>query len=538
MILTERKFTGKILFFLMGISPLFVLIAFLPFSPKRDWDYFNSLALVLKEYLIQGKVPLLDSWICGGIDILSNPQNWFFSPFIILNIIFSPYLGNVISLLIAALAGFTGMMKLVKDEDNATSLFVSTLFILSPFFFLHFAEGHLTFRTFYFLPWIIYLSRNLSIRRFLFLTAILCFMFLDGGIYPMYYSLILMTFNMNFKALKEMLHKDLKNVCLIVFGAGLILLSKILPVLFIHNERTPQDERISYSLSNIANALYNIKQTNFTLLEGQVYYFHEYGHYIGIALTVLVLLSLKDFIKHKLLLSQLILYGWTALGIGGAFNPWSLIKLIPFINHMHVQSRFLIMFWIVLLLLLSHSTLKNTWKKILFSIGLLELLFCGFYVTTHAFQDKRPVSDIRVDRINHIQQFDQYIPKPDVYHSGKMSFLCYEPANTKFLQQTPNLFLMSEENMSLSAQKNVITIRSETPLQKSFILNYNWNAGWDCKGCEASENKGLIQVNPHAGTMNVELTYNPVYLQFILVSCFTGIFLLLFIFIRLRKHEF
>lgn len=487
--------------------------------------------------MIRGEVPLLDSWICGGIDILSNPQSWFFSPFILLNLVFSPYLGNVISLIITAFAGFTGMMKLLKEQDDFTKLLFSTLFILSPFFFLHFAEGHLTFRTFYFLPWMIYLSRNISIRSFLFLMSILCLMFLDGGIYPMYYSLILIAFNLNYPAFLEVLKKESKNIFLILFGAGLIFVSKILPVLFIHNKRTPQDERVFYSFDNLINAFFNIKQTNFAQFEGQVYFFHEYGHYIGIALTLLILLSLKDFIKHKLLLAQLFLYGWIASGWGGMFNPWSIIKLIPFINHMHVQSRFLLMFWLILLTLLALTDFKSKWKKILLCAGVLELLICGFYITTHAFQEKRPVSDIRIEKTSEIRQYDQYIPKPDVYYSGKMSYLCYEPANTKFLRQTLDVFLMNESSLKLTAERDVIRIKSEIPLNQSFILNYNWNAGWECKGCDANENQGLIQINPHSGVKDIELIYSPVYLQSILASCVAGIFLLIFMFVRLRNHE-
>lgn len=482
-------------------------------------------------------MPLLDSWICGGIDILSNPQSWFFSPFILLNLVFSPYLGNVISLMIAAFAGFIGMMKLLKEQDHLTKLIFSTLFILSPFFFLHFAEGHLTFRTFYLLPWVIALSRNISIKSILFLTIVLCLMLLDGGIYPLYYSLILIVFNLNYTAFMGVLKKESKNVILIIFGAGLVFASKILPVLFIHNKRSPQDERFSYSFDNLINAFYNIRQTNFAQLEGQIYNFHEYGHYIGISLTLLILLSLRDFIKHKLLLIQLVVYGWIALGWGGIFNPWSIIKLIPFINHMHVQSRFLLMFWLILLTLLALSSNQAKWKKLLLFAGALELLICGFYITTHAFQEKRQVSDIRIDKIREVKQFDRYIPKPDVYHSGKMSYLCYEPANTNFLKQTHNLFLVNESSLKLSAERDMLKISSEAAFHQSFVLNYNWNAGWECKGCETNENQGLIQINPHSGVKNIELYYSPVYLQSILASCFAGFFLLLFMYVRLRKYE-
>lgn len=526
-------------FYFLSISPFMVFFLKYPEIPKRDWDYFNSLAMIIRSSVLKGELPLIDLWICGGLDILSNPQNWIFSPLILLTIIFPSFIGNALSLLICAIAGFTGMSRLLKDSTAFEKVTFPCLFVLSPFFFLHFSEGHIPYRTFYLLPWILFLSQELNLKRFFFLTSVLTLMILDGGIYPFYFSIILLLFNMKWSSLKRLLIQRPKDLFFIIFGHTLLLLAKALPVLFIYRNLTAEDERISFSLQNVISSLFSIKQSNFRIMENQYYFFHEYGHYIGFSLTVLFLISWKSLIKHRVLSLQLILFLWMAFGWGGDINPWSLIKSIPFIKQMHVQSRTLLLAYIIFLLILAKSELKAKWKNGLLIMAILELCYCGFYVTTHAYQEKRNISSFTIiDKAGPAQKYEIYIPKPEIYSSGLFSLACYEPAKPHRNQGLLELFIPSRPDLKVMKTGEKLIITSENSISGKFILNYNWNAGWDCDHCEPIENENLIQINPKGNMTKLELNYAPFYLQFVLASFIMGLFIITYCITKVKKDEF
>ena len=51
------------------------------FALPNDWDYFNSLALVVRSTVLGYNTwPLHHPWVCGGLDLLSNPQIEFGLP--------------------------------------------------------------------------------------------------------------------------------------------------------------------------------------------------------------------------------------------------------------------------------------------------------------------------------------------------------------------------------------------------------------------------------------------------------------------------
>lgn len=529
-----NRYWLELSFLLLGISPLLIYFFRYPAAPQRDWDYFNSAALLIRNIATTHQAPFLDHWVCGGIDILANPQNWLYSPFAILNLFLNPYLANLLAWTICAVFGYFGMLKLAPAPIlKLNAVLASALFILSPFFFLHLAEGHLPYRTFYFVPWIFYYSVRLTgFKEAWKLSTILILMFLDGGLYPFYYSIIVLLLNLNFKSLSKLL-KDAstrKGLLLLAAATLFLLSSKILPVLFLHKGRFPEDESATYSVQNILDALFKIKQSNFESMIGQKYYFHEYGHYLGFGITLLFIISLLHWKKAKWIYCQVILFAWIAFGIGGTWNPWSLIKSLPFINQLHVQSRFLILFYFMILMAILRSGLRYRASTALMLIACAELLFCAFYTSTEAFTRSRVATDITVSaRSNALATYQEYLPKPEVYATQSISFACYEPAKEAYLKPTPQIFLNSKDpTLKATFESNRIEVQSEQALPESLVLNYNWNGGWDCKGCEAFPNDGLIQIRTPPGSKRVELTYNPVYWQLSLALFLMGLALLLY----------
>lgn len=168
----EKKIVHKFSMFVFSIFG--ILLAYLPFfyfydrTPNNDWSYFNSLALVIKSSILQYKqIPIHDPWVCGGIDLWANPQNWIFSPSVILTILFSPYISNVLSLIVFSLIGFWGCYKFFRyyDIDKYISFGSALLFINNNWFGLHFIAGHIIYRSLLLMPYILYLFFNFKTKK-------------------------------------------------------------------------------------------------------------------------------------------------------------------------------------------------------------------------------------------------------------------------------------------------------------------------------------------------------------------------------------
>jgi hypothetical protein len=526
---------------LLSLLPYGIYLSKFPLSPMRDWGYFNSLSLMVHDYLMIGQWPSLDPWVCGGIDLMANPQNWIFSPLVLLNLIPNPLIANVFSLLICAVFGFWGMLKLTEGvKEKLDRILLCALFNLSPFFFLHFGEGHIPYRTFYLLPFVLFFVQKLrSLRELWWLTLILSIMFLDGGLYPFYFSLLLIAFNVDYRILKGLLldRKLTKNWILLLGSFLFLLASKVIPVLSVHLKREPLGEVTHYDWESFVRAFYNIFQTNYNHFENMSYGAHEYSHYLGGSLTLLFVWGLWFAKAHRRLVVQLFIFIWMALGIGGIFNPWSMIKLIPFANHMHVQSRFLIIVFLLILVLIQKAVPRSRIKTALLAIGCAELLFCAFYINTKAFTEYADSKMMKVTPIDSkTANYEEFIMKPDVYRSGKLSFSCYEPARPKNLR-TLNLFVgAGVENLRATFDHTELRITSSAPMPEKFLVNMNWNGGWNCEGCESSQSEGVIEVRPKPTVKEILLRYHPYNRSFAIMSCLLGVIFLALGY-RKIKHE-
>jgi hypothetical protein len=174
------------------------------------------------------------------------------------------------------------------------------------------------------------------------------------------------------------------------------------------------------------------------------------------------------------------------------------------------------------------SQVHFKFNKVLLSVAVLELLYCGFYTGSKGFTAHMNSREVVLKpETMPTRMYENYIPKPDVYGSEKISYYCYEPARPKALQSTLALFNSSAPgDLQATFSPNEIKLSSSQPLNDIFAINYNWNGGWDCEGCEAFNNEGLIEVHP-TGKNEIKLTYNPVYGQLSFVFFVIGLSLFL-----------
>lgn len=414
------------------------------------------------------------------------------------------------------------------------------MFLLSPFFNLHFSEGHIVFRTFYFLPWILYLSKNMRFLKELgALLALLVWQLLDGGIYPFYFSIFILILNLCWPELLRILTKRENWPCLgmMLLSALLLLAPKVLPVLYLHRSRVPEMEEGAYTLQNLLTAFFDMRLKIDDPMPGLKYHMHEYAHYVGVSLSLMFLGALYHRTR-KLILFQVLIFLWMALGIGNAINPYAGLKWIPFINQIHVQSRFMILAFLMALWAVIESIGNKKITAVLLPIAVAELLYSNIYSSWHAFVGTQPAA-----RVTSIQspvlanRYDYFIPKPDVYSSGALSYHCYEPALTGRLFPKLETILSSKkmEGVELRVWPNSLEVHSKIPLVSDFALNFRWNGGWSCEGCDLANNQGLIEVHPQGSRETLKLTYDPPYWPLILVSYLAGLVLFIYLTVRVQR---
>jgi len=524
-----------------------------------DWGFFNSFSLLLKSIILEyNRFPIHDPWVCGGVDILSKPQNWVFSPFIISTLLLSPYIANLFSLILLSFIGCWGMYKLLKyyKVSDIISIYCSLFFINSSWFGLHITEGHLAFRSLFLLPLVIFLVLTLTnIKKFFVLSLIMCFFLVDGGIYAFIYSIVVIFFLVifNMVPIKTFVSEIAKNpiTFLLTIIAFLLVSSvKIIPVLTntIIKPRIPQYDM---TLKEIALSLFYPLQTvlHLDLWDRNGLRFHEFGCYIGIlSLLIIFWYSRKKWFwrnnPKEILLTLIFL--WLATGFGGEINPGALLRKIPMINNAHVESRYFIIFMIFYIIVLARVIDRNITSKLLLIIILglltLEFLYVRNYSSFEAFQSYYNKTELPTYITKRkITQTLEYVPKPYVYLFDNIaSKICYEAIlvptyirhiNEQEYQGEVHLLNTSGNIEILEFSPGFINAKYEINRPGTIVFNTNSNNSWVVNKphiiVDNPENLLAVSVNQGKGVLN--LHYQPPYLKYILIFYILGIIVYLLI---------
>jgi uncharacterized membrane protein YfhO len=523
-----------------------------------DWVYFDSMANFIRSSIIHYKtLPFHDPWVCSGNSLLSNPQNWLFSPLILLTVLFPPTLGNLISILFLKVIGFFGCMKYFSQHGISKNLCYlgSALYVNSSWFALHFAEGHVVFRTFLLLPLVFYFIETPFTRKRLFvLFLLLLFLLFDGGIYPLIfsliYSLIFYLFNPRkaFLGLK-FLKKHFSFVFFIFLGLFFISLLKVVPVLLNVSNMKQEQERIVLSTFQMIQVFFHPFLKN-----SHVFYdtlrFHEFGLYLGFSLTLaflFIILRNPGFNpRDKKIFAFIVLFFWIGTGIGNDFNPYSIISSIPFINIAHVQTRYLIIFFLLfLILILRIASRINKLPKFFFAlliISNIEFLVVNFNSFEHLHNYRLPL----ITKTSWHETVE-YIPKIYAYFiEGKVSRQCYEPS-------VQNLYSLSRPMGTFSKQifliegdfkfdpihlvPGTITVDYQSQKGAKVVFNTHHLDEWIeiLNDFPTFNSNGLLGVEVSQGTGRIVLSYWPYYLESLFILAILGILILFYAYKRIFR---
>jgi len=540
----------------------------------EDWEYFNGLSYFVKSSILGFHTfPIHNPWSCGGLDLLTNPQNRIFSPFLFADLLFYPPFSNLISLIILSFIGLWGTFLLLQELELSISLSIigSILFINSSWFGLHFIEGHITFAEMQVLPLVTYFALKLkdSPRYFFYLCMTFAFFILDGAIYALFFSLCTIAsiyatrWGDAWIILKLYLREHKRYAISVVVIALLLSVPKILP-LVLHPPSvfyyTSHDHKMTMPFSFWFNAFLNPDQNIYT--DGRVMYpftFHEFGTYFSpLALLFIFctfLLKPKFFRRNWSYLLIGIFWFWIATGLFPNINPWQYTVYLPFFNRLHLQSRTVIICFLffVILLMKGLAALKKKFPIPVYIFASL-LLLESFYVRIHSNLNPRA----RIVNFDHLIQSTnvdfttKYSRTPEHYLAFNTgSARCYEPSFFPRYIFYSGQIAYKGEVYSIPANTWLASLKSYTPkgLEINFekkandgFLRLNTNAlyGWKVLSGNAdvygSERQNL-DIHPHQDSGTIMLKYEPWYLDWCLASFGTGFFLL-FGFVFFRRKNF
>jgi hypothetical protein len=546
-----------------SISFLFVLVSsvFYFFLILRgrgfDWYYFDSLASVIKSSILYYHTfPMHDPWTCSGSSIIANPQNWIFSPTLLLTIIFPPTLGNLISILIFKICGFWGSYKYFthKGLDKNIAFLSSALFINATWFALHFAVGHIPFRTFFLLPLVFFYIENLTTRNNFFKLSVLsAFIIMDGGIYSAIFSLVyfLLYYLLNFSQLKNFLLFLKQNFFFVILNCAasiLVITPKIYPALVNANFIKGIQETYSVDFKLFYSMFFNPFLNSIYLIYDEVR-FHEFGSYIGISITLLFMLKISSFRSWKkndvVTFIVILFFFWVGVGWFEKANPYSLISSIPLINKAHIQSRYLIIFHLFFVIFVSSNTSRLSKKIIIILLLLanLEALVGNYFAfLPHPDNYSLPL----ITKKNWTKTITD-MPKPQIYYKdGLVSKFCYEPSNLRSYSHSVDDKNYKGEIVKLNGTFQIgspqlvpgeILLPYTSAKGGTIMLNTNYLDGWieSEVGAEPFNFKGLLGVHVPPGQGTLRLQYFPDYLNGVILCFVLGLIIMLYL--RSKKNE-
>ena len=531
---------------------------FYPLSPSQDWDYFNALSLFIRSsYRYFHRFPLQNPWLCGGLDLLTNPQNRLFSPMGILDWLLPPYLANLLSLMIFSLVGHLGMYLCSRHLgiSKLASLVISILFIQSNWFGHHFAVGHITFGSMQLLPLSMYLAfKSKSDKYFLFLALLHSFFLLDGAFYTFVFSVyligtatLLKIGGLSLGHWREKLNHNPKFVFCCILASAFIASPKIIPLFVGLGGHAGELEDANVSAFEMVKSLF-WPLTNFETPQTtpHQFHFHEVGAYFGLLNCGLLLVACISLRKRTVsFLLGMGFWLWVASGWGSPFNPWSLHQLSTF-GSLHVQTRLLLLFQIYALFLVGFgldALLKRSvfWSRFLIILLFFEGTFVRNYPEFYSFKanaSNPPTELIQSQNLLVTLNWSQGATHFSLLDTG--SRFCYEPSHTV---PTANYFLSPKyrgEIYPLVQQKGTARLVSYIPgrvtvdyegLTPLSVLEVNTNHlwGWVTNNKEVnvtSQPGGLLNFQVANSTGQVTFQYQPFYLVYIYIGISLGVLLL------------
>jgi hypothetical protein len=511
-----------------------------------DWDYFcfqdEASRITILKY---NQMPLWNPYASGGRPLHANPENSFLRPTFFFSLLLGCKIGLKIEIFLMVLIGMIGMYLLAKyyKMNTPSAILSSVIFCTSSYFALHFSEGHTSYVSFFWLPYIfLFFLKSLNERKYIMVSAGFFTIGLFGG-NSIYFAAPILLFLGIYSAVSMIVEKNSRymiNLILFILLVGGLAAIKLLPSLE-HSIDHPRV--ISSDETTPLDAIYDIflnreQLRNSQYLNPQPYGWHEYGAYVGLIPVILFLVSIVIFCKEyaEILIAGVITF-IISLGDFGNFSPWNLLQGLPILNQMHVPSRFVLTFVFCIALLSGLSANVLTKAAYKYNLGKVLIWSLTFFVIIdmisvsnkslyHAFPNQIIIGPEVTPSGEFYQMVDTNPSRSGAPSSMYLNLLqnkgtlnAYDPIfissnavginDTKYIGE---VYLLDGGNASyVYWSPNKLVIRVSATNSTKLVVNQNYDDNWNIRTSEKDiENiNGLLGTSVSNEDKLVELYYLP-----------------------------
>lgn len=496
-----------------------------------DWDMLIGIKWVSYETIVKfHQIPLWDPYRCGGLPMLGNPQSQIISPFFPLTLLYGPFLGTHLQMILSLAVAWSGgyVLARVIGIRPLGAVAAATVFPASSWFYLTLGIGHTWGLEATYAPWG-YAAAWVASERHAYRYAALggaafAMMFLGSGPDGMVYSgLGLALLMLGLAMVRKSWWPLFMLVVLGLFAVGFAAI-KLVPaflVLLAHPRLTGDLEVNDARLLLIM--LFSPDQTLFRGLSNG-WGFWECGAYIGIFAIPAVLGLMQGRRAAPWIIAGVILL-LLARGDAQPFALWPLLHKLPMFDSVRLPSRFLVPFTLVVGMLAGYGIdwLAERWTNWGATIGLAVAVLATVNCLLAGPPDLEAVLQYPAQPAAPAPVFHQIAHGP-----GNNSMLipamentgvvdCYDytqwNTNVKALNQAGyrgEVYLPGPGSVGLERwTPNALTYSVSVPAAGEVIVNQNYDRWWRVvagSGAVVNEN-GLIGVRVPPGTQKITIAY-------------------------------
>ena len=486
----------------------------------NDWDqhlfYYGA---VLKNVVEYGQAPFWNPWYCGGNVLWQNPQIALLSPVYPLTLLMPLQLAMKVNIVLHYWIGFAGMHLLLTRVIGVRFLpavtFLATLVTASGAPAIHLRVGHSVFLPGFYLPLQLYFFFKAFMTgewKFIFLaSSMMALMVFNGGTHILPMSVAALG---SFAVFAAIARSDWRPLALVtVFGLASVAYSapKLLPVAeYVTGEqywdtRNPIEKPDLVTLDILRQTYLVPTQRVGSRLPMQRHGWHEYGNYVGLSSTALLVAGLIVVLARRthwfgvsLALTSIVLFT-LSLGEFGAYAPAVLSQQLPLFSNFRIPSRYTIPFLQFAVLALAwafqsreHYLLTGTRRS---TLGIVLLVGTAHLLMTNQWHFKQVFTEPRFETTFHWmagpreiatdQLTNAYSPGSPMLRAlveNRAFFHCYESLQV-YRASDPDRALLSVQgtarvsDVTFSPNRVAFNVFGG-PEAAKLLLNYNWAPGW------------------------------------------------------------
>jgi len=524
----------------------------------RDWDLFTTVqAVALGSIINYGQFPFWNPYLSGGNICFHHPEIGVLTPFFLLQLIFGVVAGLKLQVFIL-FSTRLGMSKMA-------SILVAVVYFGSVHFALHFAEGHIPFTHFCFLPWFLYfIIKSQDGRKNIALAGLMLALIIlgNGAAIPLLYTMTFSFLFFLFLSLQEKKISYFVNFVLsTVLGVALAAVKFLPMVVYMAQNIWRGDVNELIPLSGLIPIFFGINQRMFaTNFESQKWCWHEYGAYISPLLVLLAVIALLlKFRRYWWYMVLAVFFLLLGLGNFSQFSPWALLSQLPGFSSARCTGRAFQLVILVIALLggfgydIIIDKIKKYPKRLIYIIPytlVAFILFTNFYFvwpimsSTFIYNPpevyRSPVFEHLIGSGDRGESYKNFLANRGTLRAPKLSAYKVSRALIDENDVIQKDYIMSGNGVVLKRfyTPNVIKYEIRGVTGGEIVINMGYDPGWRAvDGREIRETNGLISFNFGEGKQKVVLKYRTPYFFTGFIISFLALVISGYIFYPKNKHK-